>query len=155
MLTQVDPAANYVPEMQYATKEERELPEDSGYTECDIKQSLSLIDQAQKDLDLNTLRDLLKMYTTTLDWVTQERIEKIIAVADKELWIISMLEEMPRLCKEAPAWAVSLLGEEIEQRFMLLQKCLATMPEEVKTAVHSVINSEDFTSFYSNTESLI
>lgn len=68
--------------------------------------------------------------------------------------VMILLQEMPRLALEVPAWAVSLLGEELEYRFQLVRKYLASMPEEVQKAVHTVINSEDFALFYSNIESL-
>lgn len=128
------------------------MPEDPSFIVED--QLLNLIYQAEKDLDSNTLRALLIMYTTTLDWETQEKIERILAGADEEMWVMILLQEMPRLAIEVPAWAVSLLGEELENRFQLVRKYLASMPEEVQKAVHTVMNSEDFTLFYSNTESL-
>ena len=65
-----------------------------------------------------------------------------------------LLQEKPRLAIEVPAWAVSLLGEEVENRFLLVRQYLTSMPEEVKKAAHTVTNSEDFTLFYANTESL-
>lgn len=113
-----------------------------------------MLKQAQKGLDSTTLTALLKLYTTTLDRENQEKIEGILTGTDEEMWIMILLQEMPRLAIEVPAWAVSLLGEELENRFKLLQKCLATMPVEVQKAVHTVVNSGDFTLFYSNTESL-
>ena len=42
------------------------MPEDTGSIVED--QLISLINQAEKDLDSNTLKALLKIYTTTLDW---------------------------------------------------------------------------------------
>lgn len=44
----------------------------------------SLTNQAETDLDSNTLRALLKVDTTTLDWQMQEKIESILAAADEE-----------------------------------------------------------------------
>ena len=128
------------------------MPENLGFIA--ENQLSSLVNQAETNLDSNTLRALLKMYTTMLDWQTQEKIESILARADEEIWVMILLQEMPRLALEVPAWAVSLLGEEPENRFQLIRKYLASMPEEVQKAVHNVINSEDFALFYSNTESL-
>ena len=111
------------------------MPEDPSFKVKD--QLSSLINQAEKDLDSNTLRALLEMYTTTLDWQIQQKIESIIAGADEEIWVMILLQEMPRLAIEVPAWAVSLLGEELENRFLLIQKYLTSMPEEVQKAVHN------------------
>jgi hypothetical protein len=111
------------------------MPEDPSFKVKD--QLLSLINQAEKDLDSNTLRALLEMYTTTLDWQIQQKIESILAGADEEMWVMILLQEMPRLAIEVPAWAVSLLGEEVENRFQPVRKCLTSMPEEVQKAVHN------------------
>jgi len=48
------------------------------------------------------LKALLKKYTSTLDWDTQERIENILSEVDKEVWVRIVLEEMPRLLSEVP-----------------------------------------------------
>ena len=111
------------------------MPEDPSFKVKD--QLSSLINQAEKDLDSNTLRALLEMYTTTLDWQIQQKIESIIAGADEEIWVMILLQEMPRLAIEVPAWAVSLLGEEVENRFQPVRKYLTAMPEEVQKAVHN------------------
>ena len=65
-----------------------------------------------------------------------------------------VLEEMPRLLSEAPEWAVLLLGEEIEHRFQIVQESLSILPLEVQHAVECVLKSDDFRSFYPNSESL-
>ena len=57
------------------------------------------------------------MYTTTLDWQIQQKIQSIIAGADEEIWVMILLQEMPCLAIEVPVWAVSLLGEEVEKGF--------------------------------------
>jgi len=51
------------------------LPENLGFIA--ENQLSSLVNQAETNLDSNTLRALLKMYTTMLDWQTQEKIESI------------------------------------------------------------------------------
>ena len=115
---------------------------------------IALLDQGTSSLDDIMLKALLKIYTSALDWETQERIENILSEVDKEMWVRILLEEMPRLLSDAPEWAASLLGEEIEHRLPMVQKSLSIMPTEVRHSVQSVLKCDDFRSFYSNTESL-
>jgi hypothetical protein len=103
-----------------------------------------------KKLDIATLRTLLQMSSSTLDWSTLERIENLVRQADRETWLRAMLEEIPNLLKTSPAWAVSLLGDEIENNLALLQECLDTMPDTTRQAVQAVIAHEDFTAFYAD-----
>lgn len=119
------------------------------------KQLLLQLDHVSKSLDHETLKALIKIYTSTLDWATQERIEAILSDADKEIWVKIVLEEIPRLLSDAPEWAVSLLGEEIEHHFQMVEESLSIMPPEVQRAVESVLKSDDYRSFYSNAESLL
>lgn len=130
-------------------------PEDPEVNSTDQKRHLiALLDQSTSNLDNITLKRLLEIYTSALDWDIQERIESILSEVDKEMWVRVLLEEMPRLLSDAPEWAVSLLGEEIEHRFPVVQKSLSIMPLEVQHSVKSILKSDDFKSFYSNAESL-
>jgi len=63
---------------------------------------IALLDQSTSNLDDIRLKALLKKYTSTLDWDTQERIENILSEVDKEVWVRIVLEEMPRLLSEVP-----------------------------------------------------
>ena len=131
------------------------IPEGPEFNSTDQeRQLIALLDQSTSNLDDIRLKALLEKYTVTLDWDTQERIENILSEVDKEMWVRIVLEEMPRLLSDAPEWAVSLLGEEIEHRFQMVQESLSIMPLEVQHAVESVLKSDDFRSFYSNAESL-
>lgn len=115
---------------------------------------LELLKKAGSEPDDETMKTLLMIYTSTVDWITQERIETVLADVDKSLWIRIVLQEMPVLIQEAPGWAVSLLGEEVEHRFELVRESLQSMPAEVQSAVLSVTKSEDYSSFYANADSL-
>jgi len=131
------------------------IPEDPEFNSTDQeRQLIALLDQSTSNLDDIRLKALLEKYTLTLDWDTQERIENILSEVDKEMWVRIVLEEMPRLLSDAPEWSVSLLGEEIEHRFQMVQESLSIMPLEVQHAVECVLKSDDFRSFYSNTGSL-
>lgn len=106
-------------------------------------------------LDDEALRVLLRLSSSTLDWVTLERIENLVAQANRGTWIRAMLGELPQLAGTAPAWAVSLLGDAIENDLPLLRECLESMPEECRRAVQIVIAHEDFSAFYGDAGALL
>jgi len=105
---------------------------------------LTLVEQARTNLNYKTLKTLLKTYNSKPDYGTQERVESILAEADSELLARVILEEMPRLISEAPEWAEVLLGQEIEHRSSIIQQTLQSMPEEIKNAVKSITERDDF-----------
>ena len=110
---------------------------------------------AAEMLDTKNLKLLLSICTSTLDWETQERVEALLARADPETWTVTVLEEMPRLLDEAPAWAVSLLGDAIENNLPLVQQCLDSMPATTRQAVREVMAHDDFTAFYAGADVLL
>lgn len=109
---------------------------------------LGLVDQASGHIDTHTAKVLLSTFTAKQDYGTQERVESVLATGDKEVVLKAVLEEMPRLVSEAPEWAESLLGQEIEHRFGLLRGSLPSMSTEVQNAVAQVAHNEEFSAFY-------
>lgn len=119
------------------------------------KEFLCLVDQANNLCTLDVARILMKTFSSSPDYGTQERVESILATADPEIVTQAILEELPRLWKEAPEWAESLIGLEVEKRQELLQRVASTMPEHVKNALRQLINDSNFKEFYPNAMNIV
>lgn len=117
-------------------------------------QFLSLIDEAENNVDLNVAKILLKTYSDNPDFGTQERVECVLATAVPEIQVRAVLEEMPRLVSEAPEWAETLLGQELEHRSSLVVSVMSSLPQNTISAILSVASKPEFVSFYKNAKLL-
>ena len=134
--------------------EEKLLRAANRETEEQERLFLGLVDQASGHIDAHTAKVLLGTFTAKPDFGTQERVESVLATGDKKVVLKAVLEEMPRLVSEAPEWAASLLGQELEHRTELLLSNLPNMSSEVQSAISRVAQNEEFSSFYPNAELL-
>lgn len=115
---------------------------------------LSLVDEVANNVDLEIARVLMKTYLAKPDFGTQDSVESVLATGTPEIVVRAVLEEMPRLTSEAPEWAVTLLGQELEHRPALLLAAMEVMPNEVKAAVTAVASDSEFLEFYANAKLL-
>jgi hypothetical protein len=120
---------------------------DSGEQE---KRFLSLVDQAAGNIDLRIAKVLMRTYLAKPDFGTQERVESVMATADPKIVVQAVMEEMPRLVSEAPEWAETLLGQELEHRPNLVVAVMDTLPTQVTKAMKTVASNPEFASFYVN-----
>jgi hypothetical protein len=95
-------------------------------------------------------KSVMKIFSDQPDYGTQETVIRVLATSDDKIVTKVMLEELPRLMQEAPEWAKSLVGVEVDTRPKLLQMVLSQMPEEVKKALRTLLNDADFQDFYPN-----
>ena len=116
--------------------------------EQEEKQFLDLIDQIHGHVDLETARLLMKTFTNNPDYGTQESVIGALSSAGDEIFIQSMLEELPRLIEEAPEWVESLVGLEINKRGKLVEKICADMPENIKKTLRELCSNSKFSDFY-------
>ena len=114
------------------------------------EQFLTLVNQVADKCTLATARALMKTFSDQPDYGTQETVIRVLATSDNKIVTKVILEELPRLMQEAPEWAKSLVGVEVDTRPKLLQMVLSKMPEEVKKALRTLLNDEDFQDFYPN-----
>jgi hypothetical protein len=134
---------------------ERKLLEASTReTRAHEERFLSLVEQAEGKIDLATAKSLMKTYSDKPDYGTQERVESVLATADPVIIVEALLEEMPRLVEEAPEWAETLLGQELEHRSSIVISAMNKMPQRVIEAVKTVAARPEFTSFYQNAKLL-
>lgn len=89
----------------------------------------------------------MRTFSGAPDYGTQERVCCVLASATPEVLLHALLEEIPRLVREAPQWAESLLCTEIEFRATMLEHALLQAKAEVQSAVLSIVSNRDFQAF--------
>jgi len=112
------------------------------------KEFLRLVDMAEGNCSLDAVRSLMKTFSAQPDYGTQERVESVLATAKDKDVTRGILEELPRLLAEAPEWAESLVGIEVDNRLELLSSIAATMPDNVKNCLRQLTQSDEFVDFY-------
>ncbi|MGL4997993.1 MAG: hypothetical protein ACRC5T_03245 [Cetobacterium sp.] len=122
--------------------------------EQEEREFLRLVDEAFNNCSLETARVLMKTFSNVEDYGTQERVCSVLATADEAIVIQSILEELPRLVSQAPEWAEFLLGLEIENRGILLEKIASQMPENIKKILRILLKKEDFQDLYPNSKNI-
>lgn len=118
------------------TEWEKNLLEASKRTnEDEEKEFLRLVDQAEGNCSIETVRILMKTFSAKPDYGTQERVESVLATAEAEDVTKGILEELPRLIAEAPEWAESLIGLEVDNRleFKFMRFSLSSLMEAQQT----------------------
>jgi hypothetical protein len=105
---------------------------------------LRLVDDAAGSISPTIAATLLKTFSEAPDFGTQERVCSVLATGDDRTVLNAILCEMPRLLRDAPEWAVSLLCGEVEFREQLFWETLATLPPDVRIAVAKVATCPDF-----------
>lgn len=118
--------------------------------EDEEKEFLRLVDQVEGNCSLKIVRILMKTFSAKPDYGTQERVDSVLATAKAKDVTAGILEELPRLIAEAPEWAVSLVGMEVDNRLELLISVAKGMPDNVKDCLCQLIQSESFLDFYPN-----
>lgn len=82
-------------------------------SEKEEKEYVSLVDQAYGNVTLDIARVLMKTFSDEPDYGVQESVVRVLESANHEVYIQALLEELPRLLREAPQWAEALLGTSI------------------------------------------
>jgi hypothetical protein len=128
--------------------EKRLLDAAKRSNEAEEKEFLRLVDMAEGNCSLDTVRSLMKTFADEPDYGTQERVESVLATAKAEDVTRGILEELPRLMTEAPEWAESLVGVEVDNRLELLSSIAAGMPDNIKDCLRQLTQSDEFIDFY-------
>lgn len=116
---------------------------------------LSLVDQVEGNCPLDVARVLMKSFSDTPDFGTQERVVSQLASAEKSDAITAILDELPRLLVEAREWAAVLVGQEVDRRPELLVQLARQSSPDVRQALLTLLAEDDFTDFYPNAKSLM
>lgn len=128
--------------------EKRLLDAAKRSNEAEEKEFLRLVDMAEGNCSLDAVRSLIKTFSSEPDYGTQERVESVLATAKAEDVTRGILEELPRLMAEAPEWAESLVGVEVDNRLELLASISAGMSDNIKDCLRQLTQSDEFIDFY-------
>jgi hypothetical protein len=118
------------------------------------REFLFLLDQVEGRCSLEVARVLMKSFTSTPDFGTQERVVSVLASAVKSDAVTAMLEELPRMIVEAPEWAEVLIGQEVDRRPELLAKLARGSSADVQQSLQHLLADADFREFYPNANTL-
>jgi len=70
---------------------------------------VSLVDQVEGKVTLEIARVLMQTFSDEPDYGVQESVVRVLESANQEVYMQALLEELPRLLREAPQWADTLL----------------------------------------------
>src|SRR5262245_39638287 len=128
--------------------EQQVLVASGRQNEAEERRFVELVEQANNRCTLAVARVLMKTFSDAPDFGTQEIVGSVLASAAPEISLRAILEELPRLVAEAPEWAKSLIGEEVEHRPTLLKSIATSMPAKVKLSLRQLLGNKDFRDFY-------
>lgn len=117
-------------------------------SEREESEFLELVDQANGKCTLEVARVLMKTFSDKPDYGTQERVNSVLGSGKREDAIVALLEELPRLVKEAPEWAFVLIGAETITGTHMLSSIASRMPAPTKKALRTVLDDPEFREFY-------
>jgi hypothetical protein len=91
------------------------------------------------DCDIDTIRILMHTYRDFEDFETQEAVEAALSRADPRDHITAILEELPRLLRDAPSWVETIIGQQVDRHPELIGSIASTMSDESKgsSAMHT------------------
>src|SRR4051794_24093212 len=101
-------------------------------TEDAANEFVALVDQAVNRCDLETARALMKTFTTDEDYGVQESVVSALSTAKPEDYQTALLEDLPRLLRDAPEWAQTLIEREVKSHPEIFLRISKTMPTEIK-----------------------
>jgi len=85
------------------------------------REFVELVYQAENKCDLDAVRILMKTFYDLDDYGTQESVNSVFSTVEGEILIEALLEELPRLAKDAPEWAHYLVGREMKRNPKVLE----------------------------------
>lgn len=108
---------------------------------------VNLVSEASGKCSLEVARVLMKTFCDKPDYGTQERVNSVLATADRSIVIQALLEELPRLIKEAPEWANCLVAQEVNFRIKLVENVALKMPKNVQNILKEILRNDEVVGF--------
>ena len=108
-------------------------------SEQDEREYVALIYQAEGQVTLEIARVLLQTFRDEPDYGVQESAVAVLASANQEVYAQALLEELPRLLREAPEWAASLIEYAINFSHEALTKTAQQMGQSTQNLLTEVI----------------
>jgi len=108
---------------------------------------VNLVSEVSGKCSLEVARALMKTFSDKPDYGTQERVNSVLATADRSIVIQALLEELPRLIKEAPEWANSLVAQEVNFRIKSVEDVALKMPKNVQNILKEILRNDEVVAF--------
>jgi hypothetical protein len=125
-------------------------------TDEEEKKFLDLLNEFQhKGIERSEAKLLMKTFQNGCITSIQESVIRVLTSGGDELYMDVMLEELPRISREAPEWLDALLATEVEHKPDFLVHALEKKSEEIKKLVLDTIQNKDFIDFTPNAISVI
>jgi hypothetical protein len=115
---------------------------------------VDLVDECVEKCDLDAARALVKTFSATPDYETQEAVVSALSTANAHDRITAILEELPRLLGEAYEWAEDLVGNEVDHSPEILVDLAARMDEDRKNCLREFLADSSFADMFSNARTL-
>ena len=105
---------------------------------------LRLVDMVYGSVTPDVAQVLVATFTIKADVGTQERVCSILAGAPVDTRVAAILDELPRLMREAPIWADTLMGSLVRHDLMALKRHLHFASVETRQAVRALLARNEF-----------
>ena len=133
---------------------ERFLKVFSRNTVAEEQEFLSLVDQVENHIDIETARILMKSFLPKPDHGTQERVVSVLESGNKDIVVAALLEELPRLMQETPDWAEVLIGQEVDRRPEVLEEMATKSSSTSLAALRKLFSQKGFYELFPNSLNL-
>lgn len=120
--------------------------------EGDERAFVQAAEEARGQCTRDVARVLLKSFTDQPDHGTQEHVLSSLASAAPVDMVEAVLDELPRLLREAREWAVVLVGQELQFRPALLVQVARQSSGEVRCCLDALLRSGEVRSQFPTAE---
>jgi hypothetical protein len=120
----------------------------SPKTDDDVREFVALIQTFKNTLNLDDVRVLMKTFTGEDDYGVHECVVSILESIDRHIYFQALLEELPRLIRDTPGWAESLVGIAINFHPEDMAKAYHSANLENRRVLLDYISMEPFISEY-------
>lgn len=120
----------------------------------DAQRFAKLVDQVGEDIDEHTASVLLKTFVSEPDYGTQEEVVGVLREAPAAVRASAILDELPRLAREALEWAYELVAVELRHNPTTFLDIAEKKPGHVKAALLAMYEDEEFEERYAQAKLL-
>ena len=119
-------------------------------TDAEAREYVALVYQALWQVTPEVAKTLMATFIDEPDYGVQESVVSVLASAPPAIYQRALLEELPRLLKEAPEWADVLVGREVEHRPLTLVSLAREINPDIQEALLQLLTKPSFADFYPN-----
>jgi hypothetical protein len=114
----------------------------------------SLVDAVDGKCTPEVATVLMKSFSSEPDYGTQESVISVLASGDRRVGLRAMIEELPRLAKDAPEWITALMGPEVKFRPEMVTEIAKASSPKARDTLTRVLADEAFCEFYPRAKEL-